>query len=80
MKQLQIIRDVKIRIEFELSQKNFLQDIGDEYLIECKDFNVYIAKDFWRVTLCIGGTPISELYPKTQFEIFTILETLKKYI
>jgi hypothetical protein len=80
MKQLQIIRDVKLRIEFELSQKNFLQDIGDEYLIECKDFNVYITKDFWRVTLCIGGTPISELYPKTQFEIFTILATLKKYI
>jgi len=100
MKQLQIIRDVKIeiqselkrenffqrirnykkRIEFELSQKNFLQDIGDEYFIDCKDFSVYIAKDFWRVTLCIGENPISELYPKSKFEIFTILTILKKYI
>jgi hypothetical protein len=80
MKQLQIIRDVKKEIESELKNENFLQDIGNEYFIQCKDFSVYIAKDFWRVTLCIGGTPISELYPKSKFEIFTILATLKKYI
>jgi hypothetical protein len=80
MKQAQIISDVKQEIVSKLNKENFIQDIGTEYFIQCKEFNVYIAKDFWRVTLCIGGTPISELYPKTQFEIFTILETLKKYI
>lgn len=80
MKKIQIISDVKTEIESELKNENFLQDIGNEYFIQCKDFSVYISKDFWRVTLCIGGTPISELYPKSKFEIFTILATLKKYI
>jgi hypothetical protein len=80
MKQLQIIRDVKTEIKSELNKESFIENIGNEYFIKCKDFNVYISKDFWRVTLCIGGTPISELYPKSKYEIFTILATLKKYI
>ena len=64
-------------IEFELSKENFIYDLGNEFFLQCKDFNVYIAKDFCRVTLCIGETPISELYPKTHIEINTILTTLK---
>lgn len=67
-------------IEAELSKENFIKKVGNEYLIRCKNFNVYIAEDFWRVSFCIGETPIAELYPKTEFEKFTILEILKKYL
>jgi hypothetical protein len=80
MKQLEIIRKVKQEIETELSKENLIHDLGNEFFIQCKDFEVYIAKDFSRVTMCIRQTPISEIYPNSTLEMFTVLETLKKYL
>ena len=80
MKQLEIIRELKSRIENNLKKENFIKDVGNEYLIKCNDFNVYIKKDWSRFSFCIDETPITEIYPENEFEKFTIIETIKKYI
>jgi len=80
MNSIEIIRKVKQEIESELNKESFIQEVGNEFFIQCKDFEVFIAKDFWRVTFCVDGTLIAELYPKSTLEVFTILETLKKFI
>jgi hypothetical protein len=78
--ELQIVRQKKIEFENDLKEQYFIKDVGNEYLIQCKDCNVYIKKDWSRFSFCIDEAPISEIYPENEFEKFNIIETIKKYI